>query len=31
MQTTVFIGNSTTAQYGDFLYTLRGYGKKYAL
>jgi precorrin-3B C17-methyltransferase len=30
MQTTVFIGNSTTAQYGDFLFTLRGYGKKYA-
>ncbi|MGD9187574.1 MAG: precorrin-3B C(17)-methyltransferase [Desulfobacteraceae bacterium] len=29
MQTTVFIGNSTTAQYGDFLYTLRGYGDKY--
>ncbi len=31
MQTTVFIGNSTSVRYGDFLYTLRGYGKKYAL
>lgn len=31
MQSTVFIGNSTTARYGDFLYTLRGYGKKYGL
>jgi precorrin-3B C17-methyltransferase len=29
MQTIVFIGNSTTTQYGDFLYTLRGYGDKY--
>jgi precorrin-3B C17-methyltransferase len=31
MQTTVFVGNSTTARYGDFLFTLRGYGKKYSL
>jgi precorrin-3B C17-methyltransferase len=31
MQSTVFIGNSTTARYGDFLYTLRGYGMKYKL
>jgi precorrin-3B C17-methyltransferase len=31
MQSTVFIGNSTTARYGDFLFTLRGYGKKYTL
>lgn len=31
MQSTVFIGNSTTTQYGDFLYTLRGYGNKYGL
>ncbi len=31
MQTTVFIGNSTTTRYGDFLYTLRGYGKKYKI
>ena len=31
MQTTVFIGNSTTKRYDDFLYTLRGYGKKYEL
>jgi precorrin-3B C17-methyltransferase len=29
MQTTVFVGNSTTVRYGDFLYTLRGYGEKY--
>jgi precorrin-3B C17-methyltransferase len=31
MQTIVFIGNSTTRCYGDFIYTLRGYGKKYCL
>jgi precorrin-3B C17-methyltransferase len=31
MQTTVFIGNSTTRLFGDFLYTLRGYGRKYEL
>jgi precorrin-3B C17-methyltransferase len=31
MQTTVFIGNSTTTRYGDFVFTLRGYGKKYNL
>jgi precorrin-3B C17-methyltransferase len=31
MQSTVFIGNSTTTRYGDFLYTLRGYGDKYGL
>jgi precorrin-3B methylase len=29
MKTTVFIGNSTTTQYGVFLYTLRGDGDKY--
>ena len=31
MQSTVFIGNSTSTCYGGFLYTSRGYGKKYAL
>ena len=31
MQSTVFIGNRTTTRYGDFLFTLRGYGQKYAL
>ena len=31
MQTTVFIGNSTTRRYGDFLYTLRGYEEKYEI
>jgi precorrin-3B C17-methyltransferase len=31
MQTTVFIGNSTTTRCGDFLYTLRGYAGKYAI
>lgn len=31
MQTTVFVGNSTTRRYGDFVYTLRGYGRKYEL
>ena len=29
MQTIVFIGNSATVRYGDFIYTLRGYGRKY--
>jgi precorrin-3B C17-methyltransferase len=31
MQSTVFVGNLTTTRYGDFLYTLRGYGEKYLL
>jgi precorrin-3B C17-methyltransferase len=31
MQSTVFIGNSATTRYGDFLLTPRGYGEKYAL
>jgi precorrin-3B C17-methyltransferase len=31
MQSTVFIGNSTTTRHGDFLFTPRGYGEKYAL
>ncbi|MDZ7596704.1 MAG: precorrin-3B C(17)-methyltransferase [Desulfobacterales bacterium] len=31
MQTTVFIGNSTTTRYGDFMYTLRGYAGKYEI
>ena len=31
MQTTVFIGNATSTCYGDFVYTLRGYGGKYGL
>ena len=31
MQTTVFVGNSTTRTVGDFMYTPRGYGKKYAI
>lgn len=31
MQTTVFVGSSTTRRYGDFIYTLRGYGRKYEL
>ncbi len=31
MQTTVFIGNSTTFAYGDFMVTPRGYGGKYRL
>ena len=31
MQTTVFIGCSTTQTYGDFMFTMRGYGKKYTL
>ena len=29
MQTTVFIGNSTSGKYLDFMYTPRGYAKKY--
>lgn len=29
MQTTVFIGNSTSRRYLDFMYTPRGYSKKY--
>ena len=29
MQTTVFIGSSTSNQYMDFMYTPRGYAKKY--
>ena len=31
MQTTVFIGNNSTRRYGDFLYTLRGYGERYEI
>ncbi len=31
MQTTVFIGNSSTMSYGDFMITPRGYSKKYAI
>ncbi|MDY6832695.1 MAG: precorrin-3B C(17)-methyltransferase [Thermodesulfobacteriota bacterium] len=31
MQTTVFIGNSTTTRCGDFLYTMRGYAGKYEM
>lgn len=31
MQTTVFIGNSTTKTFGEFIYTPRGYGQKYAI
>lgn len=31
MQTTVFIGNSNTARYLDFMVTPRGYAQKYAL
>ena len=31
MQTTVFVGNSTTRTVGDFMYTPRGYGRKYAI
>ncbi len=31
MQTTVFIGNSTTTTYGAFLITPRGYAKKYKI
>jgi len=29
MQTTVFIGSSTSSKYMDFMYTPRGYAKKY--
>jgi precorrin-3B C17-methyltransferase len=31
MQTTVFIGNSTTSRYLDFLITPRGYSAKYRI
>lgn len=31
MQTTVFIGNSSTRTFGEFMLTPRGYGKKYEL
>ena len=31
MQTTVFIGNSSSNQYLDFLYTPRGYAQKYEI
>jgi len=31
MQTTVFIGSSTSSRYMDFLYTPRGYAKKYQI
>ena len=31
MQTTVFIGNSTTRKYMDFMFTPRGYAEKYNL
>ena len=31
MQTTVFIGNSTSMAYMDFMFTPRGYSKKYAI
>ena len=31
MQTTVFIGSSTSSEYMDFMYTPRGYAKKYKL
>ncbi len=31
MQTTVFVGNSATRAVGDFMFTPRGYGKKYAI
>ncbi len=31
MQTTVFIGSSTSSEYMDFMYTPRGYAKKYEL
>ena len=31
MQTTVFIGSSTSSQYMDFMYTPRGYAKKYEI
>ena len=31
MQTTVFIGSSTSSRYMDFMYTPRGYAKKYKM
>ncbi|MCP4215070.1 MAG: hypothetical protein GY765_10450 [bacterium] len=31
MQTTVFVGSSTSSQYMDFMYTPRGYAKKYEI
>ncbi|MCP4161917.1 MAG: precorrin-3B C(17)-methyltransferase, partial [Deltaproteobacteria bacterium] len=31
MLTTVFVGNSTTSEYMNFMITPRGYGKKYTL
>lgn len=31
MQTTVFIGNSATRTVGEFMFTPRGYGRKYAI
>lgn len=31
MQTTVFIGNSSTKQWGEVMYTPRGYGAKYEI
>ncbi len=31
MQTAVFIGNSSTTTFGEFMYTPRGYGKKYEM
>lgn len=31
MQTTLFIGSSTTRRWGEFIFTPRGYGHKYAI
>ena len=31
MQTTIFVGNSTTSRYLDFMVTPRGYNQKYAI
>ncbi len=31
MQTTVFIGNSSTKTFGEFMFTPRGYGEKYTI
>jgi precorrin-3B C17-methyltransferase len=31
MQTTVFVGSSTTRRWGDFIFTPRGYERKYAM
>jgi precorrin-3B C17-methyltransferase len=31
MQTTVFIGSSTSSKYLDFMFTPRGYAKKYEI